>query len=50
VVVNKDGSRSFTVVAAMSTNSKRWYVINIKAEAYMENLEVGEAREADVRR
>jgi pectinesterase len=47
VVVNKDGSGSFTAIAVMSTNSKRRYVINIKAEAYMENLEVGEAREAD---
>jgi hypothetical protein len=47
VVVNKDRSGSFTAIAATSTNSKRRYVINAKAEACMENVEVGEAREAD---
>jgi pectinesterase len=50
VVVNKDGSGSFTAIAATATNSKRRYVINVKAEACMENVEVGEAREADFRR
>ncbi|CAO2203358.1 unnamed protein product [Urochloa humidicola] len=44
-VVAKDGSGNFTTVsaavAAAPTNSKRRYVIYIKAGAYMENVEVG---------
>ncbi|TVU21181.1 hypothetical protein EJB05_30805, partial [Eragrostis curvula] len=44
-VVAKDGSGNFTTVsaavAAAPTNSKKRYVIYIKAGAYLENVEVG---------
>jgi len=44
-VVAKDGSGGYTTVsaavAAAPTNSKKRYVIYIKAGAYMENVEVG---------
>ena len=44
-VVAQDGSGNYTTVsaavAAAPTNSKRRYVIYIKAGAYMENVEVG---------
>ncbi|WVZ71414.1 hypothetical protein U9M48_020005 [Paspalum notatum var. saurae] len=44
-VVAKDGSGDYTTVsaavAAAPTNSKKRYVIHIKAGAYMENVEVG---------
>lgn len=44
-VVAKDGSGNYTTVsaavAAAPTNSKKRYVIYIKAGAYMENVEVG---------
>ncbi|KAF0888092.1 hypothetical protein E2562_010800 [Oryza meyeriana var. granulata] len=47
-VVAKDGSGGYTTVsaavAAAPSNSKKRYVIHIKAGAYMENVEVGKSK------